>query len=220
MIWYICSAAGGTGKTRLACALAEEAAGRGKSPLLLDAAGSLQACVFRLRAEGTLICLSDVLQGDAELAEAVYDSPIQGVRLAVASFEGYPGVSEYAPVITELRSMADPVIVDTGTGEEGPSEELWQAGDRALVLSGPDECGLRQAAQRLFHLESAGACCDLIIDYAPADWRAQEKLATLAEEISGRKPLLFIHQESRADDRAIEKCFRKAAHALMDNDTD
>ena len=216
MIWFLCSASGGTGKTRLACALAEEAAGRRKTPLLVDAAGSMQACASHLRADRAILCLTDVLTGCALLREAVYPCAVAGVRLAITSFDGYPCVSEYGTLLRDLRSSFDPIIVDTGTGEEGPAEDLLEPNDRMLVLAGPEEVGLQKAAQRLFRLENDGARCDLLINFAPKDRRSQERLSSLAEEITGRRPLLFLPQEMRTDERAVAAVFKKAAEKLLD----
>ncbi|MCR4707001.1 MAG: hypothetical protein K5746_03530 [Clostridiales bacterium] len=219
MVWYICSAAGGTGKTGLACALAETIAEKtvktGKPPILLDAAGGLNACRERLSAEGAVLCLADVLLGQAELEEALYNCGVPGLRLAVASFEGPPGVMEYAPLLSRLGELCDAVIVDTGTGEEGPDPEFLQAGDRVLMLCAPDETGLRQAARRLFLLEGGGARCDLIVNFAPPERRAQDKISALAEEITGRRPLLFIQQQNRTDGRGIRKTLCRAAESLF-----
>ena len=219
MVWYICSAAGGTGKTCLACALAEIKAEKtrktGKPVILLDAAGSLTACRERLSVEGAVLCLTDVLLGQAELEETLYSCGVPGLRLAIASFEGPPGVMEYESLISRLGEISDSVIVDTGTGEEGPDPRSLQANDRLLVLSAPDETALRQAAQRLFILESGEVRCDLIVNFAPPERRAQEKISSLAEEITGRRPLLFIQQQSRTDDRGIRKTLCRAAESLL-----
>ena len=215
VVWYICSAAGGTGKTELACALAEKAADRGGKPVLLDAAGRLHACIARMNADGVVTCLTDVLEGTAKLSETLYSCPYKGILLAVASFETPPCIMEYVSLFPELRSLADPLIVDTGTGEEGPDPDILQDGDRVLVLAWPDENGLRQAARRVFSLEENGAHCDLALNCVPKERHMHDRLRILAEEITGRKPGLFIPQQAQTDKLAIKRAFQIAANDLL-----
>ena len=215
MIFYICSAAGGTGKTGLACALSAAAARLGRRPLLLDAAGSLSACALRMGAPGAVFCLSDVLSGEAELEDALYACGEGGVTLATAAFGGPPGLSEYGALLSRLREEYDPILADTGTGEEGPFSDGLEPRDQALVLCAPEEAALRQAAPRLFRLENEGAACHLVINFAPRERRAQDKLSVLAEEATGKRPLLFLPQQNRSDGRSIEKTFQRAAEALL-----
>ena len=141
----VASAKGGVGKTTTTANLGAALAAAGHDVVLVDADIGMAnlGTMFGIVPEGPT--LHDVLSGDANLEEALYDGPC-GMRVVPGSveLEAYAGVdpAKLREVIETLSEFDGYVLVDSSAGLSHDSSLPLALGDGTLLVSTPDRASL------------------------------------------------------------------------------
>jgi len=141
-IYTIASGKGGVGKTTLTINLAAAIAEFGKEVIILDADLKMANIEILLGMTSKPITLQDVLSGNAEITDAIYDYPkIPGLKVITAGLfiEGLGNVDmKLLPeVIRTIKGMADFVIIDSPPGLEAGFTFSLQATDEVILVTMP-----------------------------------------------------------------------------------
>ena len=162
----VISGCGGVGKSTLAVSAAVISAQKGKSVILLDAAGVSRACDLMLGMESIVVIdMLDVLNHEASLQNALYPVPgIRNLRYASASLYEGSTLSELSGLILALRTMCDLLIIDLPTGPVRLNPELLDSNDALLLLTRPDDISVRSLERTLSAMPDFPAQRHLIIN--------------------------------------------------------
>ncbi|MBQ9008151.1 MAG: AAA family ATPase [Clostridia bacterium] len=144
-IWTIASGSGGTGKSSIAVALAQIAAGDRKKTLLLDAAGPFRTCDLFLGIQSLVtVDLTDVLVDHVKMDSAIYSLPGSPfLSYACTSLVTCLPLDELSELILALQGKFDLIILDLPTGSDPFSASLMKGEDRILLVTRPDPFSLR-----------------------------------------------------------------------------
>lgn len=137
----IASGKGGTGKTTISANLGVALAELGKNVIIVDADIEMANLELHLGMEGMKTALHNVLAGEAELKDAIYDGP-GGVRAVPAgmSLDGLRKV-EYdnlKGVINELMEMCEVLLIDVPSGIGRTVIVALSEGEEILLVATPE----------------------------------------------------------------------------------
>ncbi|MEE8402261.1 MAG: cell division ATPase MinD [Candidatus Hydrothermarchaeaceae archaeon] len=137
----IASGKGGTGKTTISANLGVALAQLGKNVIILDADIEMANLELHLGLEGMKTTLQNVLAGEADVKDALYDGP-GGVRAVPAgmSLDGLRKV-EYGRlegVLNELSDMCDFLLIDVPSGIGRTVIVAISAGKEILLVAIPE----------------------------------------------------------------------------------
>ncbi len=213
MIWWIESARGGVGKSRLCAALARAASSRGLSCIVCDCTGPARTADALLGvADAVALTLADVYAGEAALQDALYEAPgMAGVRYALGSLDEALAPGELGGELTALSEMADVLVVDVPTGFSAFAPA--SGGARCLLLTGGDPFSLA-AADRLRH---TGSLRPEVILLSPGSLREERRAAADVEAAFGEAPIAVLRPERRwfHEARVTDAAFDRLAGSLI-----
>jgi len=134
---------GGCGKTTTTACLARALADAGSDPVVVDADVDMPDLhvVAGARLDSGLAALADGAPV-SEVAQSTVELP--GVRL-VANDPG--ATDDLAAALDRLRTLADPVVVDTAAGASPAAAAPLRAADATIVVSTPTPQSLEDAAK-------------------------------------------------------------------------
>lgn len=157
-IMVIASGKGGTGKTTLTANLGIALSKLGKKVLLIDADVAMANLSLILGMKSAPITLHDVLLGEAQIRDAIYDGP-GGIHLVPSglSLENYKRLDSerLAGVISEVAEEYDYILLDAAAGIEKQVISAISAAQETLIITMPnppslaDAAKTREVAQRL-----------------------------------------------------------------------
>lgn len=137
----IASGKGGTGKTTISANLGIVLASMGKNVIILDADIEMANLELHLGLEGMRTTLHDVLAGEADIKDAIYNGP-GNVRAVPAgmSLDGLRKV-EYdrlKDVLDELSEMCEILLIDVPSGIGRAVIVALSAGNDILLVATPE----------------------------------------------------------------------------------
>jgi septum site-determining protein MinD len=137
----IASGKGGTGKTTISANLGVALAQLGKDTTILDADIGMANLELHLGLEGMKTTLHNVLAGEADIKDAIYDGP-GGVRAVPAGMrlDGLRKV-EYdrlKGVLHELAEMCEVLLIDVPSGIGRTVIVALSAGEEILLIATPE----------------------------------------------------------------------------------
>ncbi len=144
----IASGKGGVGKTMLTSNLGIALAQFGKDVTILDADIEMANLELHLGMEGMNVTLHDVLAGEAQISQAVYEGPA-GVRVVPAgiSLDGLrkadPERLEY--VLEKLLGETEILLIDAPAGLGRPVVTALATGEQLLVVANPEISSMSDA---------------------------------------------------------------------------
>lgn len=154
----IASGKGGTGKTTITANLGVALARLGKKVLLIDADVAMANLSLILGMQSSPITLHDVLLGEAQVHDAVYDGP-EGVQFIPSglSLDNYKRVDSerLAGIVSQLSDKYDFILLDAAAGIEKNVLASLSASEETLLVTMPTSPALADAlktkivAQRL-----------------------------------------------------------------------
>jgi septum site-determining protein MinD len=149
-VFSIASGKGGTGKTMTVVNLGTSLALLGKKTVILDADIGMANLGLVLGLERSQITLHEVLAGEAEVAEAVYELPT-GLKV-VPSGISLRGFQDADPdrlqfVMSELIRDADYVIIDAPAGINKDGVIPLAIADEVLLVVNPELSSMLDAAK-------------------------------------------------------------------------
>jgi septum site-determining protein MinD len=137
----IASGKGGTGKTTISANLGIALAQLGRNVIILDADIEMANLELHLALEGMKTTLQDVLAGEADIKDAIYDGP-GGVRAVPAgmSIDSLRKVEydKLKDVLKELRGMCEILLIDVPSGIGRPVIVTLSAGEEILLITTPE----------------------------------------------------------------------------------
>ncbi len=139
------SGKGGTGKTTIAINLGIALAGAGKKTVLVDADVAMANVGIMLGIERAPISLHNVLVGEADVKDAVYDGPNKLKYVPAAlSLDKYAKVDfeRLRDAIKELEDDYDFVLVDCAPGLAKDAQEAIRASKEAVLVLNPEPTSL------------------------------------------------------------------------------
>ncbi|MCK4637608.1 MAG: cell division ATPase MinD [Methanomicrobia archaeon] len=155
----IASGKGGTGKTTICANLGIALAQRGKQVTILDADIDMANLELMLGMEGMPVTLHEVLAGEAEPEEAIYDGP-EGVRILPAGLS-LSGVQKADPrklegVLKTLIGVADYLLIDGAPGLEVDAVTAIAAAQNLLLVVNPEITSMSDALKTKIVAEKLG----------------------------------------------------------------
>lgn len=139
------SGKGGTGKTSMATNLGIALAEAGKKTVVVDADVAMANVGIMLGIERAPISLHNVLVGEADVKDAVYEGP-RGVKYvpAALSLDKYSKVDfeRLHDAIGELEKEYDFVLVDCAPGLAKDAQEAIKACSEAVLVLNPEPTSL------------------------------------------------------------------------------
>ena len=154
----IASGKGGTGKTTITANLGIALAKLGQKVLLIDADVAMANLSLILGMQSSPITLHDVLLGEAQVHDAIYDGP-EGVRFIPSglSLDNYKRVDSerLSSVVSQLADEYDFVLLDVAAGIEKNVLSALSAAQETLMVTMPTSPAIADAlktkivAQRL-----------------------------------------------------------------------
>ena len=137
----LASGKGGVGKTTLTANIGIALAQQGQRVLLVDADVAMANLSLLLGMQSSPITLHDVLLGEANTQDAVYDGP-EGISFIPSglSLESYKRVDSerLESVIAEVASNHDFVLLDAAAGIEKNVKAAFSASDETILITTPD----------------------------------------------------------------------------------
>lgn len=154
----IASGKGGTGKTTVTANLGIALSRLGKKVLLIDADVAMANLSLILGMQSSPITLHDVLLGESQVRDAVYDGP-EGVRFIPSglSLDNYKRVDSerLISVVSQLNDDYDYILLDVAAGIEKNVLSALSASQETLLVTMPTSPAIADAlktkivAQRL-----------------------------------------------------------------------
>ncbi|WP_406657846.1 cell division ATPase MinD [Methanolobus sp. ZRKC2] len=146
-IYSIISGKGGTGSTTAAINIGAALAGFAKKTLVIDADLGMPTVGLMLGLE-TKATLHDVLSGDADIEDAIYDGPnnmkVLPGSMSLHSFMNTDS-SKLKNVIEGVREKFDFILIDSPTGISKNSLSVISLADEIIQLMNPDIASLAGA---------------------------------------------------------------------------
>ncbi len=155
----IVSGKGGTGKTTLAVNLSIALAGFGKKVVVLDADVELANLSLALGMGGRPITLQDVLKGEANTQDAVYEGP-GGIKFVPSSLS-VSKIKNIDPeklsrVIVDLSIFADIIIIDCPAGLSQNVLTCLSVAKEVIIVLTPDPLSATDAYKTKITAERMG----------------------------------------------------------------
>ncbi|MCX6803906.1 MAG: cell division ATPase MinD [Candidatus Diapherotrites archaeon] len=154
----IASGKGGTGKTTVTANLGIALARLGKKVLLIDADVAMANLSLILGMQSSPITLHDVLLGEAQVHDAVYDGP-EGVKFIPSglSLDNYKRVDSerLLGIVSQLNEQYDYILLDVAAGIEKNVLSALSASQETVLVTMPTSPAIADAlktkivAQRL-----------------------------------------------------------------------
>ena len=154
----IASGKGGTGKTTITANLGIALSKLGQKVLLIDADVAMANLSLILGMQSSPITLHDVLLGEAQVRDAVYDGP-QGVRFIPSglSLDNYKRVDSerLSSVVSQVTEDYDFILLDVAAGIEKNVLSALSASQETIMVTMPTSPAIADAlktkivAQRL-----------------------------------------------------------------------
>ncbi|MFA6064598.1 MAG: cell division ATPase MinD [archaeon] len=154
----IASGKGGTGKTTVTANLGIALAKLGQKVLLIDADVAMANLSLILGMQSSPITLHDVLLGEAQVHDAVYDGP-EGVRFIPSglSLDNYKRVDSerLTSVVSQLTDQYDFILLDVAAGIEKNVLSALSSSQETIMVTMPTSPAIADAlktkivAQRL-----------------------------------------------------------------------
>jgi septum site-determining protein MinD len=149
-VYTVASGKGGTGKTMTVVNLGTSLALLGKRTIILDADIGMANLGLVMGLERTRITLHEVLAGEAEVSEAVYELPTG--LMVVPSGISLRGFQDADPnrlqfVMSELVKEADYVIIDAPAGINRDGVIPLAIADEVLLVVNPELSSMLDAAK-------------------------------------------------------------------------
>ena len=154
----IASGKGGTGKTTITANLGIALARQKQKVLLIDADVAMANLSLILGMQSSPITLHDVLLGEAQVRDAIYDGP-EGVRFIPSglSLDNYKRVDSerLAGIVSQLQDEYDFILLDVAAGIEKNVLSALAASQETLMVTMPTSPAIADAlktklvAQRL-----------------------------------------------------------------------
>ncbi len=144
----IASGKGGTGKTSVATNLGIALAASGKRAILLDGDLTMASAGIMLGLKRSPITIHNVLMGEADISEAVYDGP-KGLKIIPAglSLERIKRLdyNKLKDVVTELKKDNDYILVDCAPGIEKDAMACLTSAEEVILVLNPEPTSLADA---------------------------------------------------------------------------
>ncbi len=154
----IASGKGGTGKTTITANLGIALSKLGQKVLLIDADVAMANLSLLLGMQSSPITLHDVLLGEAQVHDAIYDGPM-GVRFIPSglSLDNYKRVDSerLSSVVSQLTDKYDYILLDVAAGIEKNVLSALSASQETVIVTMPTSPAIADAlktkivAQRL-----------------------------------------------------------------------
>lgn len=144
----IAGAKGGVGKTTTSINLGAALTEAGADVAIVEADLAM-ANVADFISVGDSADLHDVLTGNANVADATYETPAGTVLPSGMDLSGFAdaNVDELADVVAELRDRHDLVLLDTGAGVSYESVLPLAIADATILVSTPRVAAVRDASK-------------------------------------------------------------------------
>jgi septum site-determining protein MinD len=140
-IYTVTSGKGGTGKSVFAVNLAAALAGLAKRTLLIDVDLGMADIGLMLGLDNNKITLHEVLAGEANVEDAIYDGP-NGLKVLPCglSLQGFKkaDISRLTDVIAEVSPNFEFIIIDTATGINHATAASIEVCDEVLLVLTPE----------------------------------------------------------------------------------
>lgn len=156
----IASGKGGTGKTTVTANLGVLLAKMGVNTTILDADVTMANLEILLGMEGMPVTLQDVLSGEADIREAVYEGP-HGVKVVPAgiSLEGLVKINpdmleELLPILLENTEM---LLIDAPPGLEKSAIIALAASENLILVVNPEITSITDALKTKYVAERLGS---------------------------------------------------------------
>ena len=137
----VASGKGGVGKTTITANLGVALSTYGEETLVLDADVAMANLELILGMEGKSVTLHDVLSGDAEIEEAVYEGP-GGVKVVPAgiSLEGLRKIKldRLENALSKLVQNVDILLIDAPAGLEKDALAAIAAAQEMILVTTPE----------------------------------------------------------------------------------
>lgn len=137
----VASGKGGVGKTTITSNLGVSLSIYGERTVVLDADIAMANLELVLGMEGKSVTLHEVLSGEAEIEEAIYEGP-GGVRVVPAgiSLEGIRNVNvnRLEDALTKLMEDTDILLIDAPAGLEKDALAALASADELLLVTNPE----------------------------------------------------------------------------------
>ncbi len=154
----IASGKGGTGKTTITANLGIALSKMGQKVLLIDADVAMANLSLLLGMQSSPITLHDVLLGEAQVHDSIYDGPM-GVRFIPSglSLDNYKRVDSerLSSVVSQLTDKYDYILLDVAAGIEKNVLSALSASQETVIVTMPTSPAIADAlktkivAQRL-----------------------------------------------------------------------
>jgi len=175
-VWTIVSGKGGVGKSTLAASLAVGLAKRKQPVVLIDMDTGLRNQDMLLGLENRVMFdLVDVVDGNAELAQALVHDPLRPNLTLLSSSQIHEGAAlsleAFDPVIQQLRQRFAHVIIDCPPGVGASFRVCTAVATDVIVCITPDEIAMRDADRVVGLLRQRGnPALWLVVNRLRADW--------------------------------------------------
>lgn len=137
----VASGKGGVGKTTITSNLGVSLSVYGERTVVLDADIAMANLELVLGMEGKSVTLHEVLSGEAEIEEAIYEGP-GGVMIVPAgiSLEGIRNVNvnRLEDALTKLMENTDILLIDAPAGLEKDALAALASADELLLVTTPE----------------------------------------------------------------------------------
>lgn len=137
----VSSGKGGVGKTTTSVNLAAALAQRGKNVILVDGNLTTPNIGLHLGLTKFPITMNDVLRGEANLTDAIYIHPLKFKllpgSLSIRSFSEINS-KKLTALFSDLKDMADFVIVDSAAGLGNESVSIMKLADEIIIVTNPE----------------------------------------------------------------------------------
>ncbi|WP_292465178.1 cell division ATPase MinD [Methanolobus sp.] len=147
-IYTTISGKGGTGSTTVSINIGAAIAGFAKNTLLIDADIGMPTIGLMLGIETTKATLHDVLAGNADIKEAIYDGPnnlkVMPGSISLQSFLN-TNTDNLSEIIESLRESYEFIIIDSSTGITKNSISAISLADEVIQVVNPDIASLAGA---------------------------------------------------------------------------
>lgn len=137
----VCSGKGGVGKTTIATNLSILLSQIGKKVVLVDADISMANIGIVLGIDRVPISLHNVLAGENEITDAVYEGPARVKYVPCGlSIDGLKKIdfARFAAAIARLEKNADYVIIDCPPGLEPQTQQVLRTSKELIIVVTPD----------------------------------------------------------------------------------
>jgi len=165
-VYTIASGKGGTGKTTTTLNLGTSLAMLGKKTLIIDADIGMANLGLLLGLEKSKITLHEVLSGEAEIKDAIYDGPA-GLKVVPSglTLKGFQksNPDKLKQVISDLTEGMDYILIDAPGGISKDGIISLAVADRVLLVVNPELSSLSDALKTKTLTELLGKSVEGVI---------------------------------------------------------